>query len=117
MDSNQSSGLGIDLLNQSNFKVWKSCMESYLLGEDLREVVGGDEIATPTNTQEIPDALKKWKVRNAKAEFTLKKSISRELFEHITDHKSTNAIWTTLDGLFNKKNEGRLQLLENDLAN
>lgn len=92
-------------------------MESYLFGEELWDVVGGDEADAPEETEENADDLKKWKVRNAKAEFVLKKSISRDLFDHITSCDSANAIWSTLDGLFNKKNEGRLQLLENDLAN
>jgi len=35
MDSRCSSGLGIQLLNQSNYRVWRTRMESYLIGEDL----------------------------------------------------------------------------------
>jgi len=39
MDSSGRSGLGIEVLNQSNYKVWRTCMESYLIGEDLWDVV------------------------------------------------------------------------------
>jgi len=35
MDSSDHSRLGIELLNQSNYRVWRTCMESYLVGEDL----------------------------------------------------------------------------------
>ncbi|KAG6509746.1 hypothetical protein ZIOFF_027751 [Zingiber officinale] len=62
------------------------------------------------------EALKNWKQRNAKAEFVLKRSISHEIFEHIMGCASAREIWDTLDRLFNKKNEARLQLLENELA-
>jgi hypothetical protein len=54
---------------------------------------------------------------NAKAESILKRSISHGLFEHIIGFKSVGQIWTNLDGLFNKKDVTRLQLLENELAN
>ncbi|XP_077237257.1 uncharacterized protein LOC143878926 [Tasmannia lanceolata] len=56
-------------------------------------------------------------MKNAKAEFLLKRSISHDLFEHIIGCKSESEIWTTLDGLLNKKNMARLQMLENELAN
>ena len=33
----------MELLNQSNYKVWKTCMESYLVGEDLWDIVNGND--------------------------------------------------------------------------
>ena len=42
------NGPGIELLNQSNYKVWKTCMESYLVGEDLWDVVNGYDTSLPT---------------------------------------------------------------------
>ncbi|XP_020080774.1 uncharacterized protein LOC109704448 [Ananas comosus] len=110
-------GLGVEILNQSNYKVWKSCLESYLIGEDLWDVVGGGFRRAPTDTPENREALKRWRTLNAKAEFVLKRSISHDLFEHIIGCKSVREIWETLDGLMNKKNNARLQLLENELAN
>ncbi|XP_077246122.1 uncharacterized protein LOC143885988 [Tasmannia lanceolata] len=115
--SGRVSGLGIELLNQSNYKIWRTCMESYLVGEDLWEVVCGNAVVAPEDAQENADVLKVWRMKNAKAEFLLKRSISPDLFEHIIGCKSTSEIWTTLDGLFNKKNMARLQMLENELAN
>jgi len=47
----------------------------------------------------------------------LKRSISHGLFDHIIRCNSAHEIWRTLDGLFNKKDEARLQILENELAN
>ncbi|KAJ6812438.1 uncharacterized protein M6B38_147530 [Iris pallida] len=115
--SSRSVGLGIELLNQSNYKMWKSCMESYLVGEKLWAVVGGKDKDKPEDNEANAEALKKWITTNAKAEFVLKKSISPALFEHIIKCSSANDIWETLNRLFNKKDIGRLQALENELAN
>lgn len=41
MGGGRVNGLGIDLLNQSNYLVWRTCMESYLIGEDLWEIING----------------------------------------------------------------------------
>ena len=90
-------------------------MESYLVGEELWAVVGGEDKARPST--ENAEALKKWTTTNAKAEFVLKKSISPTLFEHIIKCTSANDIWETLNKLFNKRDVGQLQALENELAN
>ncbi|KAG6645086.1 hypothetical protein CIPAW_08G098800 [Carya illinoinensis] len=111
------NNFGIALLNQSNYKIWKSCMGSYLVGEDLWEVVGGCEVNPLKITLENTDALKKWSTTNAKVESILKRSLSHGKFEHILWCKFVAEIWTTIDGLFNKKDMARLQLLENKLAN
>lgn len=68
MDSSgRSAGLGIELLNQSNYKMWKSCMESYLVGEELWAVVGGKDKDKPEDNEANAEALKKWITTNAKA--------------------------------------------------
>ncbi|XP_077212790.1 uncharacterized protein LOC143847886 [Tasmannia lanceolata] len=92
-------------------------MESYLVGEDLWDVVCGDANVAPEDIQENDDVLKAWRMKNAKAEFLLKRSISHDFFEHIIGCKLASEIWITLDGLLNKKNMARLQMLENELAN
>lgn len=40
MDIVGVTGIGMKLLNPSNFRIWKSSMEFYVLGEDLWDVVG-----------------------------------------------------------------------------
>ena len=45
--SSSVNGLGVELLNQSNYKVWKICMESYIIGEDLLDGVNGNETSPP----------------------------------------------------------------------
>ncbi|KAK0598697.1 hypothetical protein LWI29_037091 [Acer saccharum] len=139
MDSgNRFTGFGMELLSQSNYKIWKTCMESYLVGEDLWDVVGGGKTNAPQNTTETADEIKendgentdapkdttktsdefnKWVKMNAKAEFVLKRSISHNFFEHIMRCKSASDIWATLSSLFNKKDVAQFQMLENELAN
>ncbi|XP_031407554.1 uncharacterized protein LOC116215886 isoform X2 [Punica granatum] len=100
--SNHAGGIGIQLLDHSNYKVWRTCMESYLVGEDLWDVVDGNDTTSPepeATADEIissSDALKKWKRLNAKAEFALKRSISQTLFDRIIGCKSAHEIWQTL---------------------
>ncbi|ESQ46682.1 hypothetical protein EUTSA_v10000485mg [Eutrema salsugineum] len=40
-------GLGMKILNQSNYWLWNSCLESCLVSEDLWDVVGGSS-TTPS---------------------------------------------------------------------
>jgi len=117
MDLSGRSGLGIELLNQSNYRVWNTCMESYLVGEDLWDVVDGNNTTSPTDESGNANALKRWKQLNAKVEFVLKRSISQGLFDHIKQYKLAIEIWRTLDRLFNKKDEAQFQILENELTN
>ncbi|XP_047309040.1 uncharacterized protein LOC124912456 [Impatiens glandulifera] len=91
-------------------------MELYLVGEDLWDIVVDDDDVAFEDVAENAEASKKRKRLNAKAEFMLKRSISHNLFEHIIGCGSAREIWETLDHLFNKKNEARLQMLENELA-
>ncbi|KAK8951797.1 hypothetical protein KSP39_PZI003445 [Platanthera zijinensis] len=116
MDGGFARGLGIELLTPTNFKKWKSCMKSYLLGEELWEVVGGDDQVEITAEFGTAEQVRVWRKTNAKAEFALKRAVSPELFDHILGCESAAEIWTSLDGLFNRKNVARLQFLENELA-
>jgi len=61
MDSSGRIGLGIEVLNQSNYKVWRTCMVSYLVSEDLWDVVDGNNTTSPTDGQGNADAFKRWK--------------------------------------------------------
>jgi hypothetical protein len=51
-------GLGIELLIESNCKVWRTCLESYLIGKDLWDFVNGDDTAAPENNVQNVDSLK-----------------------------------------------------------
>ncbi|KAG6470975.1 hypothetical protein ZIOFF_072064 [Zingiber officinale] len=96
---------GIKKLNNKNYNTWATCMESYQQGQDLWEVVGGSEA----------DILRKWKIKAGKAMFALKITIEEEMLEHIRDAKTPKEVWDIFATLFSKKNDTRLQLLENEL--
>ena len=80
---------------------WNCRIESYLMGEDLWDVVNGNDISPPADGTEYSSAYMKWKQINAKAEFILKRTISSGSFDHIIKFKSAHEIWRTLDRLLN----------------
>ena len=98
-------------LNNQNYNTRSTCMESYLQGQDLWEIVAGGE-TTPT---ENAKALRKWKIKAGKALFAIKTSIEEEMLEHIRRVDTPKAAWDTFATLFSKKNDVRLQLLEYEL--
>jgi len=115
---------GIKKLNShNNYGYWKTCMESYLQGQDLWEVVAGTEIVPPpkesgdsSGKKDGAEALRKWRIKAGKAMFVLKTTIEENLLEHIRDAETPKEAWETLEKLFSKKNEARLQLLEKELS-
>ena len=84
-------------------------MESYLQGQDLWEIMAGGE----TTPLENAETLRKWKIKAKKALFAIKTSIEEEMLEHIRHVNTPKAAWDTFSTLFSKKNDVRLQLLEN----
>nr|KAJ0192430.1 hypothetical protein LSAT_V11C800427740 [Lactuca sativa] len=104
---------GIKKLNNNNYKTWETCMKSYLQGQDLWEVVGGSETTPPE--EDVNGALRKWKIKAGKAMFALKTTIEEEMLEHIRDENTPKEAWDRFVTLFSKKNDTRLQLLENEL--
>ncbi|GAV88785.1 UBN2_3 domain-containing protein, partial [Cephalotus follicularis] len=107
---------GIEKLTHTNYKDWKSCLKSYLQGQDLWDVVNGADTTSPTAAAESTEALRKWKIKAGKALFVLKATIQKDLLDHICDAKSPEEAWDTLSTLFSKKNGARLQMLENEIG-
>ncbi|XP_068639373.1 uncharacterized protein [Aristolochia californica] len=105
---------GIKTLNNKNYNTWSTCIESYLQGQDLWEVVGGCEVTQPA-VEDANGILRKWKFKTSKAMFSLKTTVEEETLEHIWDTKTSKEVWDNLATLFTKKNDIRLQLLENEL--
>ena len=66
--------------------------------------------------------MHKWRIKAGKAIFSLKTTIEEEMLEHIWDDNTPKEAWDTFIMLFSKfimlfskKNNTRLQLLENEL--
>ncbi|PKI66279.1 hypothetical protein CRG98_013360 [Punica granatum] len=100
-------------LNNQNYNTWKTCMESYLLGQDLWEIIGGSETTPPT---EDITAFRKWKIKAGKAMFAIKVLAEEDMLEHVRYATSPKEAWDILAARFAKKNDITLQLLENELV-
>ena len=94
---------GIKKLNSHNYGYWKTCMESYLQGQDLWEVVAGTETVPPpkesgdsSRKKDGAEALRKWRIKAGKAMFVLKTTIEEDLLEHIWDAETPKEAWETL---------------------
>ncbi|KAL0314881.1 UNVERIFIED_CONTAM: hypothetical protein Sangu_2332500 [Sesamum angustifolium] len=107
---------GVEKLVGTNYKYWRMCMEAYLQGQDLWELIVGADTEIPADTSENAEPRRKWKIKCGKALFALRTSISREFIDHVRDINSPKQVWDTLERLFSKKNTARLQFLENELA-
>ena len=105
---------------------WSTCIESYLQGQDLWEVVGGCNTIPPEPKIVIVDsdkkstvveneAFRRWNIKAGKAMYVLKTTIDKELVEYIRKAETPKVAWDTLAALFSKKNDARLQLLESEL--
>lgn len=75
------------------------------------------DIPSSNETDANIEKIKCLKRKNASSKFPSKRSISSRVFEYISRCTSTSSIWKTLDNLYNKKNEARLQMLDTDLEN
>ncbi|KAI3816801.1 hypothetical protein L1987_16506 [Smallanthus sonchifolius] len=104
---------GVKKLNHQNYNTWATCISSYLQGQDLWEVVNGSETTQPE--EDAQGALRKWKIKAGKAMFVLKTTVEEEILEHIRDSSNPKEAWDVLAVLFSKKNDTKLQLLENEL--
>lgn len=114
--NNSNTSYGVEKLVGTNYKYWRMCMEAYLQGQDLWDLVIGADAEIPADMAENSEARRKWKIKCGKALFALRTSINKEFIDHVRDENSPKEVWDTLERLFSKKNTARLQFLENELA-
>nr|GEW46998.1 uncharacterized protein [Tanacetum cinerariifolium] len=89
-------------------------MASYLQGQDLWEVVNGNEVRQP-EAEDANGVLRKWRIKAGKAIFALKTTVEDDVLEHIRDAATPKVAWDTFTELFSEKNDTKLQLLESEL--
>ena len=96
---------GMKKLNSQNYNTWSTCMESYLQGQDLWEIVGGDEVEQPENVT----ALKKWRIKAGKALLAIKTTIKEDMLEHVRmeDTKGRRKHGTRLHNSSQRKNKSQ----------
>ena len=95
-----STGIAMEELVGNNYNYWKLCMEAYLSGQDLQDLIEGDDTESPLDTPPNADLRLKWKIKCGKALFTLRTLISKEYIDHVRDLKSPKQVWETLQKLF-----------------
>ncbi|KAD4889151.1 hypothetical protein E3N88_21224 [Mikania micrantha] len=105
---------GVKKLNHQNYNTWQTCISSYLQGQELWEVTNGSDTIQPLR-EDANGILRRWRMRAGKSMFILKTTIEEELLDHIRDAETPKEAWDTLAVLFSKKNDTKLQLLENEL--
>ncbi|XP_077232082.1 uncharacterized protein LOC143866437 [Tasmannia lanceolata] len=105
------SARGVEKLNDNNYNNWSVRVQFYLLGQDLWDIVGGENTTPPTNA----DELKKWKIKAGKAMYILAVTIQDELLQHVKSAKTPKEAWDTLATLFARTNDAKLQRLEKEL--
>ena len=78
------------------------CMELYLRGQNLWDVMGGSEIMPSPATYVV--ALCKWKVKVGNAMFMIKTIMEKEMLKHEKKVMISNKAWDKFTTLFFKVN-------------
>ncbi|KAF8377143.1 hypothetical protein HHK36_030516 [Tetracentron sinense] len=81
-----------DVLAEGNYEIWKVCLKSYLLAEDLWDLVNGTEFK-PKATQE---KFKTWHMKNAKALHAIQISCGPQKLSEIKEIDSAKDAWDHL---------------------
>ncbi|XP_012075901.2 uncharacterized protein LOC105637108 [Jatropha curcas] len=87
-------------------------MRYYLIGQDLRDIIGGDNTTPPVGDAKT---LKEWETKCGKVMYMLMVTIEDEQMQQIKSAKTPNEAWNILKSAFAKKNEAKLQRLKNEL--
>jgi len=69
--NSSNTQFGVEKLVGTNYKYWRMCMEAYIQGQDLWDLIAGAEAEIPANTPENLDSRRKWKIKYSKALFFL----------------------------------------------
>ncbi|KAJ1380036.1 Zinc finger, CCHC-type [Sesbania bispinosa] len=106
-----SSTRSIERLNNNNYDTWNIHIKYYLLGQDLWSFVGGAETTPPTDEEH----KRLWKIGSGKTLYVLFVTAEHDFLQQIKDLTTLKEAWDTLKTLFMRKNDAKLQLLENEL--
>jgi len=93
-------GNKIDKLMETNFHEWRQRMKMVLALRDLDDML--DEDGKPTDAETREFAL--WKRRDTKASAIVGLTLASERLEHVSGCKTTAEMWSTLQGVFQRKN-------------
>ncbi|KAK9930428.1 hypothetical protein M0R45_027465 [Rubus argutus] len=88
-----SNALILEVLNRHNYKNWRSRVKTYLLAEDLWEVI----IQAMTEPAKHDDEYKAWTKKNAKALYAIQNSCGPEMFPFIRETETAKSAWEALE--------------------
>ena len=106
-----ASANSLEKLNGSNYSTWCTRIKYYLKGQDLWDIVGGKEKTMLMDSKE----KKQWEIKAGQVMYILSVTLEDEFLHRIKDCKTPSDAWGILEILFRKKNEAKLQQLENKL--
>jgi len=92
-------GIKIDTLTEANLHEWRQRIKMILELRDRDHML--DEDGNPTNTEVRELAL--WKRRDTKASAIIGLTLRSEQLEHVSGCKTTVEMWSTLQGVFQRK--------------
>lgn len=87
-------------------------MKFYFIGQGLWDVVGGNNTTPPAAGQ---PGLEEWNRKTGKAMYAMTIAVEDEQLQKIKSARTPKEAWDTLAAAFSKKNEAKLQRLENEL--
>ncbi|KAF8377136.1 hypothetical protein HHK36_030509 [Tetracentron sinense] len=90
-----------DVLEKDNYDIWKVCLKSYLLAEDLWDIVNGTE-SEPNVTQA---EFRTWQVKNAKALHAIQISCGPQILSNIKEFDSSKVAWDHLASTYQLPSE------------
>jgi len=92
-------GIKIDELTETNFHDWRQRIKMFLALRDLEDMLDEDGKTTDAEDREL--AL--WKRRDTKASAIIVLTFGSEQLEHVSRCKTTAKMWSTLQGVFQRK--------------
>ncbi|KAI9085201.1 hypothetical protein K1719_032834 [Acacia pycnantha] len=75
---------GMEKLVGNNYKYWRMCMEAYLQGQDLWELIAGVD-TIPPDVPENAESRQKRQIKCGKALFALRTSIIKEFIDYVCE--------------------------------
>ncbi|KAL9664881.1 hypothetical protein QQ045_020290 [Rhodiola kirilowii] len=85
------------ILNECNYREWRSCIKSYLKEQDLWDIVDGSETSPPPKDDK---SYKSWNIKAGKALYAIKIRIEKSLLARIEDVDTPKEAWDILASLF-----------------
>ena len=97
-----ASGIVVELLKKENYADWRAQVQTYLVAEDLWDIVVGaiDEPPSRIPEEDGYEQFKTWRTKNATALHAIQISCGSEAFCEIRDISEAKTAWETLAAKF-----------------